>query len=75
MVAAADDMVLDEGHEQPLADVAHRSCSPMIWGDLLMKSFAVFRLQMMILWRNEVFAEVDATIFRQVPTGVDAITE
>ena len=70
MVAAADDMVLDEGHEGPVAVVAHYSCSSMILGELLMKSFAGFRLLVMICWALEFFMDVDATIFWPVPTIV-----
>ena len=70
LVAAADDMLLDEGHERQVAVVAHHFCSSMIWGELLMKSFAGFRLLVMIFWALEFFMDVDATIFWPVPTIV-----
>ena len=54
-MAAAGDMVLDEGHDGPVAAVAHHSRSLMIWDDLLMKSFAGFPLQVAMWWPLEVF--------------------
>ena len=74
MVSTAGDMVLDEGHERPVAAVAHHSRPLMIRGKLLMKSFAGFRLKVTIRWPDEVFMGVDATIFWPVPTIVGTTT-
>ena len=74
-MAAAVDMVLDEGHERPVTVVAHRSCSCMMRDDLLMKSFAGFWPLAMICWAPETFVGIDATIFGPVPTGIGATTE
>ena len=75
LVAAADDMLLDEGHERQVAVVAHHFCSSMMWGELLMKGFAGFWLLVMICWAPGAFVGVDATIFGPVPTGVRATTD
>ena len=61
--------------KRPITAAEYHHLSDMILGDGLMKSFAGFRLLVMILWPDEVFAEVDATIFRQAPRGVGATTE
>ena len=61
--------------KRPITAAAYHHLSDIILGGGLMKSFAGFRLLVMILWPDEVFAEVDATIFRQVSTGIGATAE
>ena len=75
VVVAADDMVLDEGHERPIADVAHHYRPPMILVVSLLKSFAGFHLLGVIQWPPEAFVGGDATIFRQEPTTAGTTTE
>ena len=67
--------MLEEGHERPIAVVAHHSRPPMISVEILMKSFARFRQMVVIPWPDEAFVGVDAIIFRAVPTSVGATTE
>ena len=75
MVVATGDMVLEEGHERPIAVVAHHLRPLMIWARLLIKSFAGFRLLGVIQSLPEAFVGADATISRRVPTTAGSTTE
>ena len=68
-------MVLEEGHERPIAVVAHHPRPPMMWCGLLLKSFAGFRLLGVIQWPLDYVVGVDATILRHVPTTAGTITD
>ena len=74
MVAAADNMVLVEGHERPIADVAQHSHPLMIWGDQVMKSFVGFRQKVVFRWLLQAFAGGRSYIFWPVPTIVGTTT-
>ena len=62
-------------NKRPITAAAYHHLSDIISGGGLMESFAGFRLLVMIRWPDEIFAEVDATIFRQVSTGIGATAE
>ena len=75
VVVAAGNMVLEEGHERPIAVVAHHPRPPMMWCGLLLKSFAGFRPLELVQLLLDAFVGGDAAIFKQVPTTAGATTE
>jgi len=75
VVVATGDMVLKEDHERPIAVAAHDYRPPMIQWRPLMKSSARFRQKMVVQWLLQAFVGVDATIFRQVRTGIGRATK
>ena len=75
VVVAAGNMVLEEGHERPIAVVAHHPRPLMTWCRLLVKSFVEFRPMELVQLLLEAFVGGDATIFRQEPTTAGTTTE